>query len=80
MGFFILPYMLILEEVYYNAADKQKVLVLGSRLLVASDRNYKENKFMIRTKLIEAGDWRTVESFLNANGTAFFKLPVGASI
>lgn len=35
---------------------------------------------MIRTKQVEAGDWRTVESFLNANGTAFFKLPVGASI
>jgi hypothetical protein len=35
---------------------------------------------MIRTKQIEAGDWRTVESFWNANGTAFFKFPVGASI
>ncbi len=35
---------------------------------------------MIRSKRIEAGDWRTVESFWNANGTAFFKLPVGASI
>ncbi|QIR41737.1 hypothetical protein HCG51_34180 (plasmid) [Tolypothrix sp. PCC 7910] len=35
---------------------------------------------MIRTKRIEAGDWRTVESFWNASGTAFFKLPVGASI
>ncbi|MBD1873488.1 hypothetical protein H6F75_08345 [Nodosilinea sp. FACHB-131] len=35
---------------------------------------------MIRTKRIEAGDWRTVESFWNANGKAFFKLPVGASI
>lgn len=35
---------------------------------------------MIRTKRIEAGDWRTVESFWNAKGTAFFKLPAGASI
>lgn len=35
---------------------------------------------MLRTKRIEAGDWRTVESFWNANGTAFFRLPVGASI
>jgi hypothetical protein len=35
---------------------------------------------MIRTKKIEAGDWRTVESFFNAKGTGFFKLPTGASI
>lgn len=35
---------------------------------------------MIRTKRIEAGDWRTVESYWNANGTAFFKLPAGALI
>lgn len=35
---------------------------------------------MLRTKRIEAGDWRTVESFWNANGSAFFKLPAGASI
>ena len=35
---------------------------------------------MAHTKRIEAGDWRTVESFWNANGTAFFKLPIGASI
>jgi hypothetical protein len=35
---------------------------------------------MIRTKRIEAGDWQTVETFWNANGTAFFKLPAGASI
>ena len=35
---------------------------------------------MLRTKRIEAGDWRTVESFWNAEGTAFFKLPAGASI
>lgn len=37
-------------------------------------------KFMIRTKRIEAGDWRTVESFWNAKGTGFFRLPIGASI
>jgi hypothetical protein len=35
---------------------------------------------MIRTKRIEVGDWQTVESFWNASGTAFFKLPVGAVI
>ena len=35
---------------------------------------------MLRTKRIEAGDWRTVEIFWNAEGTAFFKLPAGASI
>lgn len=35
---------------------------------------------MIRTKRIEAGGWRTVESFWNAEGTGFFKLPEGASI
>ncbi|KAM3093834.1 hypothetical protein ACKFKF_28415 [Phormidesmis sp. 146-12] len=29
---------------------------------------------------IGAGDWRTVESFWNTNGTAFFKLPAGASV
>ncbi|MDJ0690296.1 MAG: hypothetical protein QNJ41_17525 [Xenococcaceae cyanobacterium MO_188.B32] len=32
------------------------------------------------TKLIEAGGWRTVESFWNANGTAFFRSPAGAEI
>lgn len=35
---------------------------------------------MLRTKRIEAGDWRTVESFWNANGTAFFREPVNAEI
>jgi len=35
---------------------------------------------MIRTKSVKAGDWRTLESFWNASGTAFFKLPQGASI
>ena len=35
---------------------------------------------MIRTKHITSGDWRTVESFWNAKGTAFFRAPVGAKI
>lgn len=35
---------------------------------------------MIRTKHIVSGDWRTVESFWNARGTAFFKAPNGAQI
>ncbi|WP_375764904.1 hypothetical protein NR798_24615 [Archangium gephyra] len=35
---------------------------------------------MIRVKRIESGDWRTVESFWNAKGTAFFRLPAGARI
>ena len=32
------------------------------------------------TKRIEAGGWRTVESFWNAKGTAFFRSPVDAEI
>ncbi len=32
------------------------------------------------TKRIEAGGWRTVESFWNASGTAFFKSPADAKI
>ncbi len=35
---------------------------------------------MINTKHIGKGDWRTVESFWNANGVAFFKAPSGAQI
>lgn len=35
---------------------------------------------MITTKHINSGDWRTVEWFFNANGTAFFKAPAGAQI
>ena len=35
---------------------------------------------MIRTKTVRSGDWRTVESFWNANGTAFFRAPNGARI
>jgi len=35
---------------------------------------------MIRTKHITSGDWRTVESFWNARGTAFFKAPNQAQI
>lgn len=35
---------------------------------------------MIRTKHIASGGWRTVESFWNANGTAFFRAPAGAQI
>jgi hypothetical protein len=39
-----------------------------------------EETYMIRTKTIRSGDWRTVESFWNAKGTAFFRLPAGAKI
>lgn len=35
---------------------------------------------MIRTKRITSGGWRTVETFWNAAGTAFFKAPAGAQI
>ncbi|WP_216320788.1 hypothetical protein [Deinococcus aestuarii] len=35
---------------------------------------------MIRTKHITSGGWRTVESFWNAQGTAFFRAPAGARI
>jgi|SRR5689334_2816601 len=35
---------------------------------------------MIKSKRIESGAWRTVESFWNAKGTAFFRMPAGASI
>lgn len=35
---------------------------------------------MIRTKHIQSGGWRTVESFWNARGTAFFREPAGASV
>jgi hypothetical protein len=35
---------------------------------------------MIRTKFVEADDWRTLERFWTATGTAFFKLPQAASI
>lgn len=35
---------------------------------------------MIRAKRITSGGWRTVESFWNAAGTAFFKAPSGAQI
>lgn len=37
-------------------------------------------KNMIRTKHLRRGDWRTVESFWNATGTAFFRAPAGAKI
>lgn len=35
---------------------------------------------MIRTKRVTSGGWRTVESFWNAKGTAFFRAPSGATI
>ena len=35
---------------------------------------------MIRTKRVTSGDWRTVEWFWNASGTAFFQAPAGAQI
>jgi hypothetical protein len=35
---------------------------------------------VIRAKRIASGGWRTVESFWNARGTAFFKAPSGAQI
>jgi hypothetical protein len=35
---------------------------------------------MIRTKHIRSGTWRTVESFWNAKGTAFFRAPAGTRI
>ena len=35
---------------------------------------------MIKTKHITKGDWRTVETFWNAKGFAFFQAPPGAQI
>ena len=35
---------------------------------------------MLRTKRVESGKWRTLESFWNAKGTAFFRAPSGAKI
>ena len=35
---------------------------------------------MLRTKHVKKGDWRTLESFWNAKGTAFFRAPAGAQI
>lgn len=35
---------------------------------------------MIRIKTINHGEWRTVESFWNAKGKAFFRAPAGARI
>jgi hypothetical protein len=35
---------------------------------------------MIRTKHVTPGAWRTLETFWNANGLAFFRLPRGTQI
>ena len=35
---------------------------------------------MIRTKRVEGGKWRTVESFWRATGIASFRAPAGAKI
>lgn len=35
---------------------------------------------MIRSKRVSSGGWRTVETFWNAKGTAFFRAPSGARI
>lgn len=35
---------------------------------------------MLRIRRVKKGKWRTVESFWNASGTAFFRLPRGARI
>ncbi len=35
---------------------------------------------MIRIKHVTSGDWRTLEWFFNAGGTAFFEGPIGAEI
>lgn len=32
---------------------------------------------MLRTKRVTKGDWRTVETFWNARGISFFRLPAG---
>jgi len=34
----------------------------------------------IRTKLVRASDWRTLESFWNVTTTGFFRAPAGAEI
>lgn len=35
---------------------------------------------MVRTKQVNSGDWRTLEWFVGAGGTAFLRLPLGAQI
>ena len=35
---------------------------------------------MIVTRHVKAGGWRTLESYWNATGTAFFRAPAGAQI
>jgi len=35
---------------------------------------------MLKTKLVQKGKWTTLEKFVNAKGSAFFRLPAGATI
>ncbi len=34
----------------------------------------------VKTVSVRKGDWRTLETFFNAKGVAFFRAPVGATI
>jgi hypothetical protein len=34
----------------------------------------------VRTKVVRAGDWRTLETFWNVTTTGFFQAPAGAEI
>lgn len=35
---------------------------------------------VVRTKLVRKGDWRTLETFINAKATGVFRHPAGARI
>lgn len=58
-----------------DRSTRTQPLALGKPLL-----NTPMEKSMTKTQHIRSGKWRTVESFWNANGTAFFRAPAGASI
>lgn len=46
----------------------------------AYKHNFKTINAMVKTKRIKKGKWRTVESFWNAKGTAYFRAPADARI
>ena len=56
------------------------VMPWSNRGQTAMMRAFGKRLAMIRTKRITSGSWRTVESFWNARGTAFFKALPGAQI
>lgn len=61
-------------------ADAGLSYTFDNSVILGNDLEIAANACFLREKYVKKGSWRTLESFWNARGAAFFKAPAGARI